>query len=48
MSSRRGKSRWAKAIGVLALLLLLAVSGCSDGEDSKNAGHNDRPVQSLN
>ena len=48
MSIEGVKSRWAIATGALALLMILAASGCSDGGDSENVRHDDRPNQGLN
>ena len=48
MSIRGVNSRWAIGLGALALLLLLAVSGCGDGGYAKNAGHSNGPAQDLN
>ena len=48
MTIRGVNSRWATAMGALAGLLLLAVSGCGDSGDSKNTGHGDRPALGMN
>ena len=47
MSTLGIKSRWAKAIGVLALLLVLAVPGCGDGDGSQNVEYSDSLTPSL-
>ena len=47
MSGRVVESRWVMALGALALLLVLAVAGCGDGEGSKIAEHSDGLAQAL-
>ena len=47
MSGRVVESRWVIALGALALLLVLAVAGCGDGEGSKVAEHSDGLAQAL-